>query len=99
NPRTSVTIENSTAEPFTALVTGDNFSARFVVDGTTRAPTQIEYTSADKSTVVVTFSDRRPVGDLVMPFHIVTTSGGRLFDDLMFDEILINPELSKNDFR
>lgn len=99
NARTAVTIENSTAEPFAALVTGDNFAARFVVDGTTRAPTQIEYTGADKNPVVVAFGDRRLVGGLQMPFHILTTSGGRIVDELVLDEILVNAELSKNDFK
>jgi hypothetical protein len=97
--RTALKVENSTDEPFAVLVTGDNFAARMVVDGTTRAPTQIEYTSGDKSAVVVTFGDRRRVGNLLLPFHITTTSAGRLFDELLLDEILVNPELSKRDFR
>ena len=99
NPRTAISIENSTAEPFAALVTGDNFAARFVVDGTTRAPTQIEYVGADKSPVVVAFSNRRLVGGLQLPFHIVTTSAGRIVDELELDEIVVNPELSKNDVK
>ena len=99
NARTAVTIENSTAEPFVTLVTGDRFAARLVVDGSTRAPTHIEYTGQDKSPVVVTFSDRREVAGLLMPFRIVTTSNGRLVDELVLDEILVNPELSKSDFK
>jgi hypothetical protein len=99
NARTAVTIENSTAEPFVTLVTGDRFAARLVVDGSTRAPTQIEYTGQDKNPVVVTFSDRREVAGLLMPFRIVTASNGRVLDELVFDEILVNPELSKSDFK
>jgi hypothetical protein len=99
NARTAVTIENSSAEPFVALVTGDRFAARLVVDGSTHAPTQIEYTGQDKNSVVVTFSDRREVAGLLMPFRIVTTSNGRLVDELVLDEILVNPELSKSDFK
>ena len=99
NARTAVTIENSSGEPFAALVTGDRFAARLVVDGSTRAPTQIEYTGQDKNPVVVTFSDRRDVGGLLMPFRIVTTANGRLVDELVLDEILVNPELSKSDFK
>ena len=56
--RTAVIVENSNAEPFVTLVTGDRFTARLVVDGATRAPTQIEYTGQDRNPVVVTFSDR-----------------------------------------
>jgi hypothetical protein len=99
NARTAVTIENSSAEPFVALVTGDRFAARLVVDGSTRLPTQIEYTGADKNPVLVAFSDRRPVGGLQLPYHIVTTSGGRVIDELTLDEIFVNPELSKSDFK
>jgi hypothetical protein len=99
NARTAVIIENSSAEPFVALVTGDRFAARLVVDGSTHAPTQIEYTGQDKNAVVVTFSDRREVAGLLMPFRIVTTSNGRLVDELVLDEILVNPELSKSDFK
>jgi hypothetical protein len=29
----------------------------------------------------------------------VTTSNGRLVDELVLDEILVNPELSKSDFK
>jgi len=29
----------------------------------------------------------------------VTTNGGRIVDELSFEEILVNPELSKNDFK
>jgi len=97
--RTALRVENSLDEPFAVLVTGDNFASRMVVDGTTRAPTQIEYASGDKSAVVVAFGDRRRVGDLLLPFHITTTSAGRLFDELLLDEILVNPELSRRDFR
>jgi len=49
--------------------------------------------------VVVTFSDRREVAGLLMPFRIVTTSNGRIVDELVLDEILVNPELSKSDFK
>lgn len=99
NPRTSATIENSIAEPFVALVSGENFEARFVVDGKSRAPTQIEFAGADKNPVIVAFSDRRAVDGLQMPFHILTTSAGRVIDELLLDEVLVNPELSKKDFK
>ena len=47
----------------------------------------------------MTFSDRREVAGLLMPFRIVTTSNGHVLDELVFDEILVNPELSKSDFK
>jgi hypothetical protein len=99
NARTSAQIDNSNGEPFAALVTGDNFAARFLVDGKSRAPTQIEFAGADKNPVVITFDDRRLVDGLQLPFHIVTTSRGHIVDELTFDEAFVNPELSKGDFK
>ena len=45
-----------------------------------------------------TFSDRRVVSGLFLPYHIVTTGRGGVREDLKLDEILVNPELSKGDF-
>jgi len=99
NARTSAKVETSSLEPFAALVTGHDFEARLVVDGKTRAPVRIEYAGRDKNPVTVAFDDRRVVDGLLMPFHITTTSNGRILDELMLDEILVNPELSKRDFK
>lgn len=99
NPRTSMAVNNSTAEPYTALVSGAHFSARFIVDGKNRTPAHIVFVGADKKPVTMTFEDRRSVDGLQLPFHIVTTIDGHAIDDLVFDEILVNPELSKADFK
>jgi hypothetical protein len=99
NARTSAKVETSSVEPFAALVTGHDFEARLVVDGRTRAPLRIEYAGGDKNPVTVAFDDRRVVDGLLVPFHVVTTSNGRILDELMLDEILVNPELSKRDFK
>jgi hypothetical protein len=32
------------------------------------------------------------------PFSVVTTAGDRIVDELLFDEIAVNPSLSKTDF-
>jgi hypothetical protein len=85
-------------EPYTANVTGEEFDARFIVDSATRTPSRIEFT-ADKRPMVLKFDDRRRTGGLQLPFHIVTTAAGRVIDELTFDEVLVNPELSKNDFK
>lgn len=53
------TDSSSNAEPFVANVTGDSFSARFVVDGTTRAPSQLVFPGTDRNPVTMTFEDRR----------------------------------------
>ena len=98
NPRTSISVDNSTAEPLTALVSGERFSAQFMCDGKTRMPAQITYVGADKKPVIIRFEDRRVVDGLHLPFHIITTSDGRIIDELSLDEIFVNPELSKRDF-
>jgi hypothetical protein len=44
------------------------------------------------------FADRRAVSGWQMPHHITTTSQTRTVDELIFDEILVNPPLTKADF-
>ena len=99
NTRRSLAVDNSTAEPYTALVSGPRFSARFIVDGTNRTPSQVVYVGGDKKPVTIRFEDRRTVEGFLLPFRITTMSENRTVDELVFDEILVNPELSKNDFK
>ena len=47
----------------------------------------------------VAFGDRRTVGGFDLPYLMTTTVGGRTLERVVFDEILVNPELSKADFR
>jgi hypothetical protein len=47
----------------------------------------------------MTFADRREVNGLRIPFHITTTAGGRVIDELLFDQVLVNPEIGKGDFK
>ena len=47
----------------------------------------------------ITFEDRREVSGLKLPHRITTTASGRVIDALIFDEILVNPELGKGDFK
>jgi hypothetical protein len=47
----------------------------------------------------MTFTDRREVSGLKVPFHVMTTAGGRTIDDLMFAQVLVNPEIGKGDFK
>jgi hypothetical protein len=46
----------------------------------------------------MTFSDRRAIGGLLMPYRVVTSGRGVVREDLRFDEVLVNPELGKGDF-
>lgn len=99
SPRTTTTVDTSgNLEPYTANVTGEGFDARFIVDSSTRTPGRIEFTAADKHEMVMKFDQRRLVAGLQLPFHIVTTNGGRVVDELTFDEIIVNAELGKRDF-
>ena len=45
------------------------------------------------------FEDRRDVNGLKLPFHVTTTAGGRIVDELILDQILVNPEIGKDDFK
>jgi hypothetical protein len=98
--RTAAKVDSSRPEPLSLDVGGDDgFKVRFVVDGKTRVPAKLEYAGADNKTVTMAFTDRRAVGGLQMPYRITTTGGARVIDDLIFDEILINPEIGKGDFK
>ena len=75
----------------------DGFYTRFVVDSA-RLPQRLEFQAAKDEIWTTTFSDRRAVSGLLLPYHIVTTGRGGVREDLKLDEILVNPELSKGDF-
>ena len=49
--------------------------------------------------MTMTFADRRPTGGVLMPYRIITLNGDKVVDELFFDQILINPEIAKNDFK
>jgi hypothetical protein len=97
--RASATITPNASDPFSLDVASDSFSVRFVVDTTTRVPAQLVYQGSKRAETTMTFADRRAVGGLLMPYRITRTSAGRLVDTFAFDEILVNPELARNEFR
>lgn len=97
--RGSAIITNDASDPFSMDVASDSFSARFVVDTVSRAPVQLVYQGSKQAQTTMTFADRRAVGGLLMPYRITTAAGNRVLSTLTFDEILVNPELSKADFR
>ncbi len=76
----------------------DGFYARFVVD-TAKLPLRIDYRATKDEIWTTTFSDRREVGGLLLPYHIVTEGRGTIREDLRLDEIQVNPELGRRDFR
>jgi len=75
----------------------DGFYTRVVVDAG-RIPQRLEYRAAKDEIWTTTFSERRAVSGLLLPYHVVTTGRGGVREDLRLDEILVNPQLSKEDF-
>jgi hypothetical protein len=79
-------------------VEGMDRSKRFLlrlVFGESMLPTRIEYPGG-----AMAFADRRMADGLQMPFRITTTGGGgRLVDEITFDTIRVNSQLSSGDFR
>ena len=76
----------------------DGFAVRLIVDGHSHLPMRVIYWDADKTVLTMSFLDRRPTGGINLPYRIVTTAGDRVVDQLSFDDIAVNPPLSKADF-
>jgi hypothetical protein len=76
----------------------DGFNARLTVDASEKWPLKLVY-QGNPSDETMTFADRREVSGLKVPFHVTTTAGGRTIDDLRFEEVLVNPEIGKGDFK
>jgi hypothetical protein len=75
----------------------DGFFVRLFFDGAT-LPARVQYEPGRGQQVVMEFSDRRRVSGLLLPYHIVTTSGGRIVDDFVIREIVVNPKFTAGDF-
>src|SRR5258707_2232476 len=95
----SAVVTNSMPEPFSLDVQSDSFFARFVVDSVTRVPVQLVFPGVKQEPTAMAFGDRRTVGGFDLPYLMTTTVGSRVLERVVFDEILVNPELSKADFR
>jgi hypothetical protein len=87
------------SEPLGIDAVGESgFAARIVFDGKSRLPVRLVFWSPDRTVLTTTYADRRSTGGMKAPFSIVTTAGDRIVDELLFDEIAVNPSLSKTDF-
>ena len=71
---------------------------RFFVDAASRLPARIVFRGAEGAVWTKTFTDRRAVGEWKLPHHITTTSPTNTVDELIFDEMVVNPPLTKADF-
>jgi hypothetical protein len=95
----SAVVTNSSPEPFSLDVQSDNFFVRFVVDSITRMPVQLVFPGARQEPTTMAFGNRRTVGGFDLPYLMTTTVGHRVLERVVFDEILVNRELSQADFR
>jgi len=97
--RTAMKIDQTNVEPNVFTVRGDDLAARVEIDSSSRMPIRMTFPAFDKSEVLLKFEDRRAVEGLQMPYRVTMSERGQIVDELLFDEILINPELGKGDFK
>lgn len=87
------------SEPLGIDAVGENgFAARIVFDGKSHLPVRLVFWGPDRTVLTTSYADRRSTGGMKAPFSIVTSAGDRIVDELLFDEIAVNPSLSKTDF-
>jgi len=90
------------SDPLGIDATGDHgfegFIARMILDPKSRTPGRVVFFGPDRAVFTTTFTDRRSVGGMKAPYSIITTSGDRIVDELLFDEVAVNPKLTKADF-
>jgi hypothetical protein len=79
--------------------TGETFAARIGFDGQSHLPVRLVFWSGDRTVLTTAYNDRRPTGGMKAPYSILTTAGDRVVDELTFDEVTVNPPLTKTDFR
>jgi hypothetical protein len=79
--------------------TGERFAARMAFDGKSHLPVRLVFWSGDRTVLTTAFADRRSVGGLQVPYSIVTIEADRIVDELLFDEVAVNPPFSQADFR
>lgn len=102
-PDRRLTVRSTGEEPFedTAAVdvAGPSFSARLVFDLATMIPIRLTYFESGRTSTVMSFADRRPVGAFILPFRVSTQVPQRVLETLLFDEVLVNPPLTRGDFK
>jgi hypothetical protein len=88
------------SDPLGVDATGDEgFTARIVFDGKSHLPLRIVFWGAERRVTTTTYEDRRASGGVKVPYKILTMTGDRIVDELIFNEIVVNPSLRKDDFR
>jgi hypothetical protein len=97
SPKTSAYAEGRGVPNQADISSSTGFRARILFDAS-RMPSELVYaTGAQDETMK--FEDRRDVAGFKLPFHITTSAGGRVIDELRLEQILVNPEIGKGDFK
>lgn len=99
SPRSAMKIDQTNVEPNVFSVRGEDLAARVEIDSKSRLPIRMIFPAADKGEILLSFEDRREVDGIQMPYRVAMTERGQVVDELMFEQILINPELGKGDFK
>jgi hypothetical protein len=87
------------SEPLGIDAVGENgFAARIVFDGKSHLPVRVVFWGANRTVVTTAYADRRPTGGMKAPYSIITTAGDRIVDELVLDQVAVNPSLSRTDF-
>ncbi len=97
--RLQSTGESAFADTEALDVSGPSFSARLVFDAAAHVPMRVVLFGERQTSIVVSFANRRAVDGIALPFRVTTQTPDRVLETLMFDEILVNPELRDEDFR
>lgn len=74
----------------------DNFLVRVFYDAAS-LPERVDY-EANRRRISTSFTDRRKVGQLLLPHTIRTTLDGMPLEEMKFTEIVVNPRLTVTDF-
>lgn len=102
-PQSRLTIRSTGESAFedTAAVdvAGPSFTARLVFDYPSLTPLRLTYFPSGSVSTVMAFADRRTVDGVSLPFRVSTQTPQRVLEALLFDDVRVNPPLTKDDFR
>ena len=91
--------ETAFADTSAVDLSGPSVSARLVFDAASSIPLRVVYFTEGGVSTVVSFANRRLAGGLNLPFRVTTQTPDRVLETLMFDEIVVNPDLTESDFK
>lgn len=86
-----------TNEPYMLRVGGTRMAFTLSIDPKLRSPRGISYEEGGQD-ISIAFDDRRTVNGLSLPFHLATTAGRTVVDELTFEQVLVNPPVTAADF-